>query len=197
MHPELAKAISMLNVGDVVIEVGSHRGDGVRAMENAGARVYAIEPDPENFKHLPHGYNVAISNESKSATLYSFSKADRCSTLFKGVQKTKNEKATAIEVPVMLLDDFMKKHAIRNVKLIRFDCYGSEYKIFDSTNLRFLKRTEMVLITMHRKSVFDTLKKQRRHIENVLIAHNFAMIDGNPISHKKHIRQLWEKQNAD
>lgn len=204
IRPEFERAVSLLKDGDVVIEIGSHQGDGAILMLSKGATVYAIEPYYETYnkliKKVKTTFLCAIGPKNDSSKyLYSISdkKESRCSTFYKKALKEKSVKThkniQKNMVPVVTLDTFIKFHKIDKIDLIRFDCYGAEYDIFEGPT-KFLEKAKMILIAIHNKPPLNKYKTRRENIINKLVDNGYKLKYGSPIKKNKHIHQLWVKK---
>jgi len=195
VRPEFKEALRLLSKvsSPVIVEVGAHKGDGVALYfeQCSNPTVYAVEPDPANFKLLVDSfggaklYEYAISDSDDTVTVYS---NDRRSNIYTGGKKEDC-------IPSKTMSTFMYENILEPVDFVRFDCYGAEYKIFDGP-LDWLKRVDILLITMHNKEsgVFSKMKSKRKEIVDKLKSYKFEMIFGCPLKGHKHIHQLWRKK---
>lgn len=185
LRPEFTKALGVLSLMrcPVVVEVGSHRGDGVHSMllANPTAMVHAIEPDPFNYKVLvermewynhirantvvPH--NIAVIGIGRDLSFHSYrGKYSRNSVVGERGPLSIQAKAAVVKVKGVRLDELCRSEGIQP-NFIRFDCYGSEYDVFcdfrktfwgwNKTELKVplcVKNAEMVLVAFHWKRDF-------------------------------------------
>lgn len=190
---QLNIACKMLKGNDVVVEVGSHIGDGVKEFYKKTKKVYAIEPNFESYNQLKKicdkAFNFAISGKTGVYKLYKLKKHSRCTSLNGKVRKLKKENAQVDRVTVKSMDDFIEEQNIKHVRLMRFDCYGAEYSIFEERT-DFLKYTDIILITIHNKGPFEKMDKSV--ITDKLEKNGFKLIEGNLNNGTKHIHQIWE-----
>jgi FkbM family methyltransferase len=187
---EFVKAVNRLPKEPVIIEIGSHVGDGVKYIlkKRPKANVYAIEPSRKSFKKLrkfhKNSFNIAISNNIRDAKIVERKNSRRNIVAKMGARVIK-------QLP---LDDFMTLNSISAADMIRFDCYGAEYRIFH-TNNEFLGVTDMIYITMHKQKVCPKIKvkRERSHIKTCLRGAGFKLIASGGKGAGKHLYQLWRK----
>ena len=186
---EFKQAVSLIQEQSMVIEIGSHEGDGVKYIlkQRPKTIVYAIEPVPRLFKKLKkinkESWNLAIGDKMEIV----------------GYKETKNSRQSMAGrtgsrvVEQLTLDDFMEINNIHRADLIRFDCYGAEYRIFHTDN-DFLDVTDMIYITMHKRKVCPgvDVKQERKHITACLKDADFKLIASRGKGLDKHLFQLWK-----
>lgn len=193
LREQFVKAVSLLPEKPLVVEVGSHEGDGVKYIlsKRPLANVYAIEPSVASYKKLKrvHGQsaNVAISDRMGDVAIVERENSRRNIIAEVGMRR----------INQMPLDSFLSINGIfgEKIDLIRFDCYGAEYKIFHTDN-EFLKYTDMVYVTMHKQEVCPKvkIKRERSHIKECLRNAGFwlKMFAGSGVD--KHLYQIWKKK---
>jgi len=208
LRPEFKRAIKLLPQKAVIIEVGSHKGDGVLYMKKMRPKstIYAIEPDPANFKILNERYdgpcyNIAIGEENTEVRFFQLKDTEcehsRASSLYQKVAKARGVHLIRTSATQKTLDNFIGHIGEGHVDLIRFDCYGGEYAAFEAETHSFLNKTSSILITMHRKKrVFagEDYFKKRSKMVGMLEGAGFRLHKGDTIDFKKHIHQLWIKK---
>lgn len=183
-------AVDLLPAEPVIIEIGSHAGNGVTYIKKMRpkAKIYAIEPYKKNYiklkKHHERSYNLAITDQNKNMRLAKIGSSRQYRLSKNGDEK----------VEQITLDEFIEKNDIKGIDLLRFDCYGSEYKIFAAPR-RFLDVSDMVCITMHKKKVCKEVDVQveRNFIRACLMNAGFELMCSYGKGEKKHIFQLWKK----
>jgi len=140
-----------LKAGDVVIDIGAHKGivSCYLAKKYPGIKVIAFEPNEEN-------YNAMIENiernklEGITAELCAITKNGRNVT----VSTDKNNSGGGMifdggEVPSTTLENVFKTYEIDRVALLKSDCEGSEFEIFENA-IDLLKRVDAFRGEIHR-----------------------------------------------
>ncbi len=125
----------------IILEAGAHIGrDTIKmAKEWPHATIHAFEPVPHLFEELKkntttvsnvHCYNVALSNQSGSATFYqSGGRSTATSSLLAPKEYLKEHPTTTFEkiiVPTITLDDWAKCNRIIQVDFMWLDMQGAE-----------------------------------------------------------------------
>jgi len=144
---------------DVVIDIGANIGY-YALLEGKLARkgeIYCVEPVPANVHLLKKNielnncknisvFQYAIGDFNGKSKIYIYDKCNWSSF----IRNPKGNIVEEIEVPVMTLDTFVKKHVHRNPTLIRMDVEGYEYNILKGASETLRKSTKLKLaIEMH------------------------------------------------
>lgn len=194
-----------------IVEIGSYIGDNAITISKKipGASIYCIEADPTNFEILKkntqnfnniHSFNAAITNHCDQTNFYVSSHPKKKGTslsnsLFVKYIKSKKwaQKVNEICVNATTLDKFCSANDIDRIDLLKINCEGCEYKIFDSYDLKFLNITKSIMIQLHKKNKeFNSSKfeMKRKQIKKILKLAKFQLIRN---VDKHHILQLWVK----
>jgi FkbM family methyltransferase len=138
------KNISKILDNSVSIDVGANIGAYSNKISNlaVNAKIYAFEPHPETFKKLEiqssqYNYislNLACSDIEGQLELYDYvndktsssSHASLYQDVFMKIHKADSKKWS---VPVTTIDDFVKKYAISQIRLLKIDTEGNELKV--------------------------------------------------------------------
>lgn len=120
--------------GDVVVDVGANIGFYTLLFSDlvgSKGKVYAFEPEPENFEHLRklcNGrnniklVNAAVSDKSGSINLYLSSELNVDHYTFKG-----KEERNVVKVRSVSLDKYFNKR--RKIDFVKIDTQGFEYNV--------------------------------------------------------------------
>lgn len=192
MKLNFKKAVAELPVRPTIVEIGSHVGDGVAYMlkQRPLATIYAIEPCKDSFSRL-------IANHKESTMVAIVGCNSTCTLSLAGNSRQYRMVRNGTEVvPQMLLDDFLDDKQIGYIDLLRFDCYGSEYRIFHSNN-RFLQQTSAICITMQKANACEKgmdVKAERKHVWDCLYNANFVLSLRNGKGVSNHLFEYWVKE---
>ncbi len=152
--------------GKTVIDIGAHIGSFSLLAAQAGATVYAFEPEEENFRLLRDNVaanygasvlvnRVAISNGSPWQKLYlsensgSHSLDPHLNGL--GLQ------APFQTVDTLPFDWIFTEHNIQSCALLKVDCEGGEEYILPLVLSKYADRVEAIAVEFHRQSSMATL----------------------------------------
>jgi len=178
---------------------------------------YAIEACYKNYniilnnlKEYNNMYvvNVALSDSNGDSIFYTsqHSKSTGTSQANSLYQEFLDGKDWAknieeIKIKTLTMDSFCSQYNIEKIDLLKINCEGCEYKIFNSDSLNFLNFTENIDLYLHGKSsVFcsrNFLKNKIKIIDLIEDA-GFVLSAGlsreNVLKTKQHVRQLWSKK---
>lgn len=139
--------------GDVILDIGAHVGvvSIYLALEYPTTRIYAFEPDKDNFKRLVSNLkrngvtnvlaiNSAVTNHTSPAIYHPnpnnsgggfLGNNDRGGASF-------NDNGASYRVESLTLADIFRQYDIDTVKLLKIDCEGSEYNILGDASPEIL-----------------------------------------------------------
>lgn len=143
---------------DVVIDIGANIGCFALVAGKAAARgrVYAFEPDSENFDMTRRSVRLnglsnvtvercAVAGESGSLKLYHGAHGP----LHSVVPGRLGEAEAVDEVPAVTLPQIMDKYAIERCGFLKMNCEGAEYGILYNTPADYLKRIDRISLEYH------------------------------------------------
>lgn len=126
----------------VVFDVGANIGAYSEAIMKANpqCRIYAFEPQPDNFEHLAgsarkYGYeavNEALSDKPARSRLYDHADRDgsQHATLYRDViEDIHKSEVVSHAVTVQTIDGFVKDKNLSGIDLLKIDVEGNEYKV--------------------------------------------------------------------
>jgi FkbM family methyltransferase len=134
---ELAIAQAVLQLGDVVLDIGANIGNysltAAKAVGTSGS-IYSFEPSTATFLQLQenirlnglqtiHAIQAAVGNSPGLATLYVSANDNIGMT---SLQPADNFSDVVEQVKLITIDDFVRKTGIPQVSLIKIDIEGSE-----------------------------------------------------------------------
>ena len=190
----------------VYVDIGAYVGVVVGQCADTfpNAKILAVEPCPTNFDVLKGRFadddrvildNCAIGSDNKQRTLYCTSvkglKGSSESNTFHGKvleykKKTKHRitNIKPMKVDVVTLDHLLARHGIKHIDILKFNCEGGEYEVFEAKTLEWLSKTKYISIDMHSDNPFYHTKKyveKRKNMYRTMQKHGFERILG---SHK-------------
>lgn len=137
----------------VIIDIGSHIGSFSgyiqRMLQGNNPVVYSIEPAPNNFHYLVENmrlnsfetencFNVAVGDRNGAG--YIDSTKDNDAFTVGGEERLKTPYADKmIKCEMVTLEKFCDDRHIKTVDLLKIDCEGGEYDIFNHS-LEFIKK---------------------------------------------------------
>ena len=172
--PELTYIINNINSGDLVLDIGSHKGGYLhwlrKAVGNNGA-VHAFEPQPKLYEYVSqaidaYGYknitlhHAGISSEESTLELFIPKAAGLTSPGATFEERVHTDNGHFIKVPVLQLDTLL---ADRNhpVNFIKMDVEGHEFEVF--------KGARDILTKDRPKLIFEC---ENRHLNNNMRVEN-------------------------
>lgn len=177
---------------DIVIDIGAHIGSFSIPLANDHENiiVYAYEPNPINFKYYIK--NVDLNNFKNRVKVFreaitkedGYTKFNFGFTSTTGVVKgikphlVKNGKKlfsftdltkASIQLKCTSIKSIFEYNKIRECKLIKIDCEGSEYEIFKTIDFSLLKRMQYLIIEVH-----PTKDHSPEEIINIITSRGFS-----------------------
>lgn len=145
-EPETRRAMSkVLKEGDSFLIAGAHQGglaSYAASLVGPQGKVYAFEPEPENYKILlehikPFGnvktFNCALGDRKQEAALYICKDNTGGHALWpigrNSVNVKTRENPEAVKVDVNVIDEFLEDEDLSKLKLCLFDAEGAELSI--------------------------------------------------------------------
>ncbi len=137
------------------------------------ARVISVEPIPKNLallkanRHRNQGKNWELvegvmSNETGSIEI-TFDDTDDFSTSASVVGLDDGE--DRLEVQAFSLEDFLGKHRMKQVDILKLDCEGSEYNILYGSDTETLQRVHFITMETHELDGERNTAKMIRFLE--------------------------------
>lgn len=150
----------VLNPGDTVVDIGANIGAfAVLAGSIVGpaGRVIAIEPMPDTFKRLQENLSLnglthvipvgaAVDSRAGELTIHAVAKSALASAHMSGPGLSGGASVT---VPCITLDAVFATHQLDYVHLLKIDCEGSEYGIFETLTPALAARIGQIAMEVH------------------------------------------------
>lgn len=169
-----------------VIDIGANIGAFALlvAKESPKCRVYAYEPEPNNFKLLKKNvkenkfekkvkiFQQAVSAKSQREKLYISEYSPYHSILSKNYKKF-------IHINSVSLNDVFIKNKINSCDLLKIDCEGSEFNILYNANKATLKKINNIRLEYHNRR---DKKANIKDLKNFLIKFGFKLVMFHPNS---------------
>jgi FkbM family methyltransferase len=140
----------LLSRSSVVVDLGGNLGEFSSGMAASfGCTCYIVEPMPELFARIPEGprlhkFNVAVASRNQTLTFHTSGDITAGSlTRRDGVAQHE------IQVEGIMLDDFIKRHNIQRVDLLKVDIEGTERELFASLSESTLRSVRQITIEFH------------------------------------------------
>ncbi len=151
-----------LKSGDTVVDIGANIGVfSILAARQVGpaGRVVAVEPNPETADQLErnvrlnglsnvHVWRAAVAGRAGTMSLH-LGDAALFSSLLPSVDSRRATGRT-VQVSCVTLSDILAKEAIERVDLLKMDCEGAEYDIFDAADDELWSRLPAIVMETHR-----------------------------------------------
>ena len=150
--------------GDIVIDIGANVGiiSIYLAKKYPFLKIYSFEPVKENFdsfqknivlngipENVITAVNCAVTKDARNVVMnINPYNSGGCST--QEVFATEyNYNTSNINVTSVTLENIFEKYSIKNLKLLKIDCEGSEYEILNNTPEQILHKIEYLRGEFH------------------------------------------------
>jgi FkbM family methyltransferase len=166
---------------DTVIDIGAHKGVFVGfASKRTSNLITAIEPDPENFKHLENFVRdnkienvklkkIAVDIKSGNTTLYLAQSSSR-NTILGADQLSGDPLIESIRVKALSLSDLLS--SFTTVDFLKMDCEGAEVDILTSAGDETIRKIKCLVAEVHwkgRDNLLEPLKERLARIYHNVI----------------------------
>ncbi|MFK7944823.1 MAG: FkbM family methyltransferase [Paracoccaceae bacterium] len=178
-----------LGYGDVVVDIGANFGAfSVLASQIVGetGHVYAFEPNPETHARLTETIrtndctNVTIFNEAVgpadgTSDFFIFEKSAYAS-LHQGLDARTDVEAQRVTVASRTISAVLAETG-RDISLMKIDCEGGEYAIFDALTAEDMARIPQITMEMH-----HLLGRSPAELREKLAAFGYVLHGDNPLA---------------
>jgi FkbM family methyltransferase len=142
--------------GKNVIDIGANIADSVIYFAFKGAqKIIALEPMPTNYEIAKK--NIELNNLGNKVELVlagcgGKSGIMNCDVNNKGIEAYIDEniqKENSKQVPIITLEEILKKYNVTNSPILKMDCEGHEYEIILSASEKTLNDFSEILLEYH------------------------------------------------
>jgi FkbM family methyltransferase len=144
--------------GSIVVDVGAHIGSFCLIAAKSADRVLAYEPEPSNYQMLKK--NVELNN-LKNVTIFEmavsgssghqeFCAFEDGSTGSHFLSKGGSNHLVKKRVPIISLEDIIKKEGLSQIDFLKLDCEGAEHDILREMSLDTATRIRGIAMETHR-----------------------------------------------
>ncbi len=160
----------------VIIDIGAHIGlFSIYAQRCNPKKIIAFEPIKENYNLLKENillnkienikcYNVAISDKTSEVEIY-FNQDFAAHSLIK-------KEGHSRKVKSMSLENIFNENKISECDILKLDCEGSEYLIFETLPDNYYNKIKKIIMEYH---IFDSDYKHLEKLKNKLEKMNFIL----------------------
>ncbi len=161
---------------EIIIDIGAHIGlFSIYALKCDPKEIIAFEPIKENYDLLKENvllnkienikcYNVAVSDEKLEVEIY-FNQDFAAHSLIK-------KEGHSRKVKSMSLKNIFDKNEISECDILKLDCEGSEYTIFETLPDIYYNKIKKIIMEYH---IFDSNYKYLEKLKNKLEKMNFIL----------------------
>ncbi|MBL9175951.1 MAG: FkbM family methyltransferase [Verrucomicrobiales bacterium] len=154
-------------IPEVILDIGAHIGSSAVYFARLfpSARIYALEPHPDNFELLQrnvapypkvHAFNIGLGAENGSFPM--FEHPDPASTSGRSLFPDLGDGvSTSRPVTVRNTADFLREQGLAKVDLIKIDTEGAEHAILTSFPEEILRRVGWIIGELHDIRDFELL----------------------------------------
>ena len=139
---------------DTVVDIGANIGDSSVYFAIEFGKVYAIEPFPSSFKYIP--INAKINGLEDKIVPLNFAVGPSSNYIYisdeieNSTNLTANKTQGTFKVKVVTLSEIVKEYFIPKQSLLKIDCEGCEYEIFNSVKKETLNVFDEIIIECHK-----------------------------------------------
>ena len=196
-----------------IVHVGAFNGElSVRLADSLPkSRVFAIEPCLSSFKKLKKtienhpnisAHHCCIGAWHQDTIILYTNTSLQGNSLYKEFTKSKGSKLRDEIVYCHTMQSFMDENKIKHVDLLRINCEGGEFKVFDKGS-DWLENINVVAVALHGKAqcfLTEEAVKKKIYIASRLERNHFQQMYGFVFNKNmkhvptRHIWQIWIKQ---
>lgn len=149
--------------GDVVIDIGANVGvvSIYLAKKYPFLKIFAFEPSKVNYGNFLYNiklnnvksdclnaFNLAVTGNGRLVRMHERRYNSGCATVDSGLFDTNDSNDESLIKSITLAEIFSKFN-LSKVKLLKIDCEGSEYEIFDKSTESLLSKIDAIACELH------------------------------------------------
>ena len=123
-------------------------------------------------------------------------KKSKGNTLFRNYKEELSGKDEVVKtrVDALTLDSFCALNGISKIDILKINCEGGEYEIFECEEKDWLGITQNIILQVHLHSAFEPLELERVEMKETLIRSGFRLIPSKKgFESKGNSTQFWTK----
>jgi FkbM family methyltransferase len=172
---EYHRHLKHLGRNPVVVDIGAHMGDFSLfiASKIPGSKVFALEPNPQNFDLLAE--NIELNSLGKRVIPIRLAVAPQSGKKIRIFCHPDNlgmhaqgayfkhfgvEAESFFDAETISLEDVLRKNRIKKCDLLKIDCEGCEYPIFESVSDVVLAAIKNISLEYHRGGDIEKLRRR-------------------------------------
>jgi len=146
------------NKKKVIIDLGAQAGiySLYAALKNKNAKIYALEPDPDNFKQLCKNVEInklqgiiipfkeAVASKNGKLFFYISNQSSRSSSLFN--IKTSGSKIMVDSISLQSLFEILE---LNRCDVLKVDIEGAEYEVFYNSPAEVIRKIDNICMECH------------------------------------------------
>lgn len=177
---------SALNYDSVVIDIGANRGlFALEIMRRYDCLIESFEPDTTAFtatslrmlSDRAFVHQRAVAGRSGLRDLYCAEPLSGGNSIIPGHAEYQHcaQRARTYPVYAVSMESILKRHA--NIDLIKFDCEGAEFEIFENTPIYLWRRVKQITIEFHEFCFEKYTQREVEKVCNLLSSIGFEQIE--------------------
>lgn len=160
----------------IMIDVGAHHGESLMPYLKLGWKIYAFEPDPNNYEQIPHHrrlklYNFAISDHEDDSVSF-FSSVE--STGISSLSAFRNTHEEVAKVRLMTLRKIIELKQISTVDYLKIDAEGHD--LFCLRGFPFEKIRPEVIVCEFENRKTQPLGYTHENLGNLLLEKGYHVL---------------------
>lgn len=161
------RGLQNVSSNGIIIDIGANIGTFtvLAGRLKSKSRIYAYEPFPDNYRVLKK--NIELNKLQERAKAFQFGVANKRETrnLFIGKEGNAthslfNNSGKSVQIKTVSLEDIFKENNLSRCDLLKVDCEGAEYEIFNSVKKNILRKIFAINLEYHSNGNPNTLKKR-------------------------------------
>lgn len=154
LHDRFYENIVDVEEGDIVVDIGFNYGIfSLGALNRGASKIYAFEPNRHVYevvsklypeRNKVHIFNLAVSNKNEMVFF-----DEKHNTLSSSICSPSSENTGTYHVQAINFFEFIVKNKIEKIDLLKVDCEGAEYEIFENIPDEFFSTIKKIHVEFH------------------------------------------------